>query len=171
MKTLIPVRIEEDNGIPLLHYTVDHNALNQLTQNRLGRTFLVTNRTQWTSKDVVQAYRSLTDVEQAFKNMKNLHFLHWQPAYHWTDQKLRVHALYCVLALLLSSLARMLAFQNGIKLTIPALLQELNAIREVAVIYPTGTLAHRKDHITLSRMSPRQRKLADCFQLSQVLQG
>ena len=120
---------------------------------------------------MVQAYRSLSDVEEAFKNMKNLHFLHWQPAYHWTDQKLKVHGLYCVLALLLSSLARMTAVRSGINLTIPALLQELNAIREVAVIYPTGALAHKKDNITLSRMSPRQRKLADSFQLSQVLRG
>lgn len=171
MKTLILVRIEEDNAVPRLHYTVDHNALNLLTQNRLGKTFLVTNRTQWTSEDVVQAYRSLSDVEEAFKNMKNLHFLHWQPAYHWTDQKLKVHGLYCVLALLLSSLARMTAVRSGIKLSVPALLQELKAIREVAVIYPTGALAHKKDHITLSRMSPRQRKLADSFQLSQVLRG
>jgi transposase len=171
MKTLIEVRIEDDNGLPRLHYTVDHNALRVLTQNRLGRNILVTNRSHWTSKDVVQVYRGLTHVEQAFKDMKNLHFLHWQPAYPWTDQKLKVHGLYCVLALLLSSLARMLAARSGIQLTLPALLQELQAIREVAVIYPPGTLAHGKDHIALSRMSPRQQKLAHCLDLSQVLEG
>ncbi len=38
--------------------------------------------------------------------MKNVAFLRWQPAYHWTDKKLRVHGCYCILALLLSTLAR-----------------------------------------------------------------
>src|SRR5271157_1645727 len=42
-------------------------------------------------------------------------------------------------------------------------------IREVAIIYPPGTLAHRKDHITLSRMSPRQLKLANCLQIQEAL--
>ena len=81
-----------------------------------------------------------------------------QPAYPWTNQKLNVHGLYCVLALLLATLARKVAVQTGLDLSLPALLEELadaasDAIREVAVIYPQGTLAHRKDHITLSRMS------------------
>ena len=67
----------------------------------------------------------------------------------FTSQKLRVHALYCVLALLLASLARKVALEAGVRLTLPALLKELSAIREVAVIYPPGTLAHPKDHITI----------------------
>ena len=91
--------------------------------------------------------------------MKNVDFLRWQPAYHWTNQKLRVHGLYCVLALLLATLARKIAAQARIELSLPALLEELSSIHEVAVIYPHGTLAHRKNHITLSRMSPTQRKL------------
>jgi len=118
---------------------------------------------------IVDAYRSLSLVEDAFKNMKNTDFLHCQPAHHWTDQKLRVHALYCVLALMLASLARKVAVQAGVNLTLPALLKELSAIREVAVIYPPGTLAHPKDHITLSRMSARQKKLAQALQIGETL--
>jgi len=101
--------------------------------------------------------------------MKDVRFLRWQPAYHWTDQKLKVHAFYCVLALLLASLARKVAVEAGMNLTVPALLKELSGIREVAVIYPHGTLAHRKDHITLSRMSPRQRRLAIALDIGEVL--
>ncbi|MEI7899385.1 MAG: hypothetical protein WCK89_03975 [bacterium] len=109
------------------------------------------------------------EAQEAFKNMKNIDFLHWQPAYHWTDQKLRVHGLYCVLALLLATIARKIAIQAGMNLSLPALLEELTEIREVAVIYPPGTLAHPKDHITLSRMSPRQRKLAEILHVAQAL--
>ncbi len=101
--------------------------------------------------------------------MKNTDFLHWQPAHQRTDQKLRVHALYCVLALLVASLARKVAFETGINLSLHAFLKKLSAIREVAVIYPPGTLAHPKDHITLSRMSPRQKKLAQALEVGETL--
>jgi hypothetical protein len=53
--------------------------------------------------------------------------------------------------------------------SLPALLKELSAIREVAVIYPPGTLAHPKDHITLSRMSTRQKKLAQALEIAEIL--
>ena len=101
--------------------------------------------------------------------MKNTDYLHWQPAYHWTEQKLRVHAFYCVLVLAISSLARERVCQAGLDLPLTAMLDELSKIREVAVIYPTGTLTHRKDHITLSRMSPRQKKLANILDIAATL--
>jgi hypothetical protein len=53
----------------------------------------------------------------------------------------------------------------------PALLDRLSAIREVAVIYPQDTLARRKEPITLSRMSPTQRKLADALRIASALEG
>jgi transposase len=171
MKNLIQVDVKEDktSGIPRLSYSVDHSALQRLTQERLGRTVLVSDHTQWSARQVVEAYRSLCGVEDAFKNMKNTDFLRWQPAHHWTDQKLRVHALYCVLALLLASLARKVTSEAGVNLTLPALIKELSAIREVAVIYPPGTPARPKDHITLSRMSARQKKLAQALEIGHTL--
>ena len=171
MKKLIQTDVKEDktSDIPLFSYSVDHTALQHLSQERLGRTVLVSDHTQWSARQIVEAYRSLSVVEDAFKNMKNTDFLRWQPSHHWTDQKLRVHALYCVLALLIASLARKVALQAGINLTLPALLKELSAIREVAVIYPPGTLAHPKDHLTLSRMSARQKKLAQGLEIGETL--
>ena len=171
MKDLIHSDVKEDKktGLPRLLYSVDHPALQRLSQQRLGRTVLVTDHTQWSTQQIVEAYRSLWVVEDAFKSMKNTDYLRWQPAHHWTDQKLRVHALYCVLALLVSSLARKMAVQAGANLTLPALLKELSSIREVAVVYPPGTLAHPKDHITLSRMSNRQKKLALALEIGEIL--
>jgi len=171
MEELFACSVEDEKGIPALHYAVDHAALDRLTHDRLGRTLLLAVNRRGDAKDVIEIYRSLTQIEDVFKNMKNVDFLRWQPAYHWTDQKLKVHGLYCVLALLLATLARKVALQAGLDLSLPALLDELSAIREVAVIYPQGTLAHRKDHITLSRMSPTQRKLADCLEIAQALKG
>lgn len=169
MKQLFEVTVDTEQGMPRVRYALNHAALDTLANQRLGRTVLVTDHLDWTPQQVIGTYRSLASIEETFKNMKNIDFLHWQPAYHWTDQKIRVHAFYCVLALLLATLARKIAAQAGIELTLPALLKELIAIREVAVIYPQGTLAHPKDHITLSRMSSRQKKLAQSLRIADIL--
>jgi transposase len=173
MKDLIAVHIEPDktSGVPRLTYRVDHAALQRLADQRLGRTVLVAHRLDADPTTIIRTYRQLTAIEDTFKAMKNVDFLRWQPGWHWTDQKLRVHGFYCVLALQLASLARKVAFQSaGVDLSLHALLAELSTIREVAVIYPPGTLAHRKDHITLSRMTPRQRKLAQALEIGETLQ-
>jgi transposase len=169
MKELFRVAVEDDEGLPRLRYALDHAALEKLTSERLGKTILVTDHLRWSPADIISAYRNLASIEDAFKHMKNTHYLHWQPAYHWTDQKLRVHAFYCVLALLLTTLARKVAAESGIDLSVPALLNELTAIHEVAIVYPEQTPAHRTHQITLTRMSPRQRKLAECLELAKTL--
>jgi transposase len=171
MSELFEITLTEEQGLPVLTYALDHDALDRLVHHRLGRTLLLAVKTAGSVTDIIGIYRSLTQIEDVFRNMKHVDFLRWQPAYHWTDQKLRVHGLYCVLALLLATLARKVAVQAGVDLSLPALLEELSAIREVAVIYPPGTLAHRRDHMTLSRMSSTQRKLAEVLEIATVLKG
>lgn len=168
MDELFETEVQRVGGLPRLRYRVNHDAFTRLTDQRLGRTLMVTDHLTWNEHQVIEAYRSLTQIEDVFKNMKNVSFLRWQPSFHWTDQKVMVHGFYCVLALLLATLARQVVVEAGMKVTIPALLKELNRIKEVAVIYPPGTLAHRKDHLALTRMSPRQRKMADLLDIAQI---
>jgi transposase len=169
MKKLFCINIEQRNNIPSLRYKVDHVKLQQLTDNRLGRTLLVTDWVNNPDEEIIKSYRNLASIENVFKNMKNVNFLHWQPVYHWTDQKIRVHGFYCVTALLLATLTAKVAFEHGIKLPLPKLLKEICSIKETAIIYPKGTPAHPKDYITLSRMSPRQRKLAECLEIAKFM--
>lgn len=168
MQDLFDVSVTTTDGQPRIEYALNQTALRRLTEERLGRTLLLTTRTSWDPATVVRTYRSLAGVEEAFKRMKNSAFLHWQPAYHWTDQKLRVHSFYCVLGLLLATLAHRQAHTAGIDVSLPGMLKQLGDLNEVAVIYPPGTLAHRKDHVTLTRMSPAQRRLADCLHIAEV---
>lgn len=168
MGELFETEVQRIGGLPRLRYRVHHDALTTLTEQRLGRTLLVTDHLAWNEQHVIETYRSLTHIEDVFKDMKNVAFLRWQPAFHWTDQKVMVHGFYCVLALLLATLARQVVVEAGMKTTVPALLRELNRIREVAVIYPPGTLAHRTDHLALTRMTPRQRKMAELLGIAQI---
>ena len=171
MSYLFTTIIIQEEGLPKLQYAVNHEELDKLTRERLGRTLLLSVRSFKEPPEIIGTYRSLTQIEDAFKNMKNIDFLHWQPAYHWTDQKIKVHGFYCVLALLLATLARKTILNAGMDLSLPGMLDQLCAIREIAVIYPPGTLARSKDHITLSRMSSSQKKLAEILDIAAVLRG
>ena len=162
------VKVKKKGAIPTLQYEVDHDALQQINTHRLGRTLLVTDRLDWKPRRVVEAYHSLARIEDAFKDMKNTEFLQWQPAFHWTDQKLRVHGFYCVLALTLVRLVRKIAWENGIKLSVAALLEELSDIKEVAMVYPKHYKKGGDNRLTHSRMSRRQLKLAKALEIGQI---
>jgi transposase len=167
MEDIIRIKIPEKQDLSDFSYSVDHSALRDLSNQRLGKTVLVTDHLDWPPHRVIESYRHLAHIEETFKNMKNVDFLRWQPAYHWTDQKLRVHGFYCVLALLLSSLAHKIVLENGIKITIPVLLKDLSSIREVALLYPPGT--PQKSQITVSRLSSRQKKLSQVLGVQDVV--
>ncbi|MEW6524971.1 MAG: hypothetical protein AB1445_15805 [Bacillota bacterium] len=56
-------------------------------------------------------------MEAAFRRLKDPYFVSWSPMFHWTDQKIRVHAFYCVLALALTSLLQREVHQLGLDLS------------------------------------------------------
>ena len=45
------------------------------------------------------AYRSQSDAEFGFRQLKDPHVDSFSPMHHWTDSKIRVQRFYCVLAL------------------------------------------------------------------------
>lgn len=168
MKELFTI-VQDFDGLPYINYSVNRTALDRLTKTVLGRTLLLTNRLDLLAPEVIRTYRDLEHIEEAFKHMKNRDYLRWQPAYHWTDQKLDVHSLYCVLALLFATLARKTACDAGIDISLPALLDDLSFIKEVAVIHSQD--GRVKADVTLSRMTPRQKKLAELFDIGSLLAG
>ena len=168
MQEIFTIDLEDYDGQPSLKYSINRKALERIIALELGRTLLITSRTEWLPVEVIRAYRSLYSVEDAFKNMKNRDYLRWQPSFHWTDQKLLVHTLYCVLALLLSTLARKLAVEAKHDTSLTALLDDLSAIKEVVIFYKRddGKIDAR---FTVNSMTPRQKKLADLFNIGEVL--
>jgi len=164
MKDLFDVTVTEQDGRPRLHYRVDQAAWNRLQNTLLGKNILFTDQESWGDEDIVRAYRGQFHVEDAFKTMKNPHFVSWRPLGHWTDQKIRVHAFYCVLALLLSSLLRRTLAQKQVHLSIPKMLTELSQIKEVALFY-RGPKSHTEPVISYSQMSPLQQQLVQALSL------
>ena len=137
MKKVIVTEIRQaEDGIPRLEYRVDGPALDTLSHTVLGKTLLVSNRQSWTDERIIRAYRSQYIIENVFKEMKDREVGMWWPMNHWTDSKIRVHALYCTIALLLRAVMYRRVCQTGVKLSLPRLLTELGGIREVINIAP-----------------------------------
>src|SRR6266568_3224272 len=153
------------NGLELT-YSTDQAALDRLCRVQLGKTILFTDNADWLEEDIVLAYRSQYHIENAFRQMKNPHFLGWSPMYHWTDSKIQVHAFYCVLALLLTSLLQRELARQGEELSVNRILDELGGIQETLIVYPRRQ--GQRQHTTatcLTRMSPLQSRLFSLLDL------
>ena len=148
-----------------MKYRFDHAAWERLQRTLLGKTLLFTDNDEWSNAQIVKAYRSQHHVEAAFRDMKDPHHLSLRPQFHWTDQKIEVHVLCCVLAYMLCALLRRQLHTKGIDRSIGAIINDLSQIREVGVIFrPHGK---RKPTIqtTLSTLSDDQRALYETLGL------
>lgn len=160
---ILHVSISEDRRQRKLTYRTDAAAYVHIQQHPLGKRILFTDQHGWSNEQIVFAYRSQSHVEDAFADRKDRHFLGWEPMFHWTDSKIRVHAFYCVLALILGSLLQRRASQNGLSLSMQALFHALSGIQEVTNLYPAtgkpGSPGRPSVKTTLTDMDRTQQAL------------
>ncbi|MGC1222322.1 MAG: IS1634 family transposase [Candidatus Sulfotelmatobacter sp.] len=153
-----------------LTFRTDQAALDRLCRVQFGKTILFTGNADWSEEQIVLAYRSQYHIEDAFKQMKNPHFLGWSPMFHWTDSKIQVHAFYCVLALLLTSLLQRQLAGKGEPLSINRLLEELGDIRETLVVYPRRQGQRQASTAAcLTRMTALQQRLFSLLALQRFV--
>ena len=140
-------------------------AARRLENRIFGKRILFTNRDAWPVADVVAAYRSQSEVEAGFRQLKDPHVVSFSPMHHWTDQKIRVHVFYCVLALAVAHLMRRHAEQAGLHLSVRDLLAELADIQETVLLYHDGGKGRPRARRILTDRTPTQQALYDLFAL------
>ncbi len=146
-----------------LTFQVNTRARTKLEQNLFGKRILFTNRDHWSVGDVVAGYRSQSEVESGFRQMKDPQVVSFGPMHHWTDQKIRVHVFYCVLALTIAHLMRREADRTGLHLSVGELLSTLGGIQETVLLYHDGGKGRPRAKRMLTDMDPIQQRLADLF--------
>jgi transposase len=147
-----------------LSWRTDPAAHRRLEREVFGKRILFTDREDWPLAQVVAAYRSQADVEAGFRQLKDPKVVSFSPMFHWTDQKIRVHVFYCVLALAVAHLLRRQAAQAGITLSVRELLSTLAGIQETVLLYQGERGRPRARHV-LTEMDPTQQRLYDLFGL------
>lgn len=111
-------------------------AYDDLVTNYLGRRVLITDRHDWSTAEILRAYRAQFEVEACFEHLKDPFHLAARPQYHWTDQKIAVHVWCCVLAYLLVRLVHLrLAERTGYTGAIHTMLEDLGQIRRATVLH------------------------------------
>jgi transposase len=146
-----------------LTYKTDQRARKRLEDRIFGKRILFTNRTAWTTCEVVAAYRSQSEVEAGFRQQKDPHVVSFGPMHHWTDQKIRVHVFYSVLALTIAHLMRRQAQRAGLRMSVRELLDQLAGIEETVLLYHDGGKGRPRARRMLTDTTPIQQQLADLF--------
>lgn len=167
MRQLYNVAVAGDNKQDLsFSWSFDEEAFEALRRRELGKRVIFTDRHNWSTAQIVTAYRSQWEVEAAFRQLKRPDHSAFRPIHHWTDQKIAVHGLYSVAALLLVNLAWREADRAGLGLSPREVLEALAAIREVTLVYPPakGKGNPRVLH-KLTHMGPDQQALFSVFGL------
>lgn len=138
MVDLFTTRVHQNGqGLPRLSFQFQDSAYRKLCSTLLGKTILFTDHGQdWSEEQIVLAYRAQHHVEANFRRLKDPRYLSFRPTFHWTDQKLRVHAFSCVLALMIVNLLRRQLDQAGLPLSVVKMMDQLTAVQEVTVLYP-----------------------------------
>ena len=148
----------------VLTFDVDQGARHQLEEELFGKRILFSDREDWSVADVVAAYRSQHHVESDFRQMKDRQVVSFSPMFHWTDQKIRVHVFYCVLALAAAKLMAREVQQSGLDLSVRETLATLAGIQETVLFYK-GERGRPRARRMLTEMNPTQQRLYDLFGL------
>ena len=171
MRDLFQVKLgADDNKLPTLTYRFQRQQWERLQCTLLGKTLLFTDNDDWTDSELVRGYRAQHHVESAFRQLKDTDCIAIRPQYHWTDQKVTVHVFCCVLALALCNLLQREAAKTGVERSVPVLLDELQTIQEVDVLYPPVRSGRNPTiRTTLTEMTSEQKVLYEAFDLQQFL--
>jgi|SRR6266545_1863323 len=166
------IEVEHDLAARTLTHRTDPDAIEAVAQREWGKRIIFTGRHDWTDEQIIAAYRAQSKGENAFRQSKDREFVSYSPAFHWTDQKLKVHGFYCTLALMLVSLIeRQISHagiqQNGLPLGAKLAMRLLNEIDEVTLVYPPagGRQGRPRVRTMLAEMDETQRRLYDALQL------
>ncbi len=68
-------------------------------QAMFGKNIIITDNTDWTTREIVEASLDRWQVEDRFRLSKNDDLVNTRPIRHWTDSKIRCHLFTCVAAM------------------------------------------------------------------------
>lgn len=134
LSQVLSFQLAGDDPNLTLSYAFDQDAFDRLANNTLGRIVLMTDRHDWSTAEIIHAYRNQADIEAVFAHLKDPIHLALRPQRHWTDQKLHIHVLTCMIGYLLARLLHLRARRAGAPFASPEhLIEALGRIRRATV--------------------------------------
>jgi transposase len=152
----------DESGATQVRVWCDLDEYRRLTTRYFGLRILITDRREWSTAEIVAAYRGLSKAEGAFRDLKDPGMLSTRPQFHWTDQKLHVHTFMCVTGYLLVRLLWWRARRHaGFAGNPQSLLAELARIRSCRIVDCTGRAGRPRVRQQLEEMTPELHTLGE----------
>jgi len=148
-----------------LAWRIDPAARAALEEEIFGKHVLITSHDDWPAAEVIAGYRSQSEAEFSFRQLKDPHVVSFSPMHHWTEHNIHVHVFTCVLALQIAHLMRRKAALAGLRMSVRELLTQLAGIGETVLIYPS-TGGRPKARRMTTELTADQHQLWEIFGLA-----
>ena len=128
-------------------------------QTMFGKNIIITDNTDWTTSEIVEASLDRWQVENRFRLSKNDSLVGTLPVRHWTDSKIRCHLFTCVAAMAYLRRIELRLAARGINRTAEDVMNEMRHLHSVLFL-STGA---RKPIRRLETPSKTQAKVLLAF--------
>ena len=110
----------------------------------LGKSIIITDNTDWTTTEIVQANLDRWQVEDRFRLSKDDELVAMRPIRHWTDSKIRCHLFSCVAAMTYLRRMELRLEAAGIKRTAEEVMEDMSSLHSVLMMREGGRKAERR---------------------------
>jgi transposase len=128
-------------------------------QAMFGKNIIITDNTDWTTREIVEASLDRWQVENRFRLSNDDDLVAARPIRHWTDSKIKCHLFSCVVALTYLRRLELKLSAAGIKRTIEDVMDDMRHLHSVLTL----SKGSRKLNRRLETPSKTQAEVLSCF--------
>jgi transposase len=128
-------------------------------QAMFGKNIIITDNTDWTTREIVEASLDRWQVENRFRLSNDDDLVAARPIRHWTDSKIRCHLFSCVVALTYLRRLELKLSAAGIKRTAEDVMDDMRHLHSVLTL----SKGSRKLNRRLETPSKTQAEVLSCF--------
>jgi transposase len=99
-----------------------------------GKNIIITDNTDWSTADIVQANLDRWEVEDRFRLSKNNACVAVSPFRHWTDRKIRCHIFTCVAAMTYLRRLELRLSEKGINRSAEEVMEDMSHLHSIMVM-------------------------------------
>jgi len=148
---------QSDDGL-LMSFRKDPYKVTR-KQAMFGKNIIITDNTDWTTREIVEASLDRWQVENRFRLANDDELVAARPIRHWTDSKIRCHLFSCVVALTYLRRLELRLSAVGIKRTAEDVMDDMRHLHSVLTL----SKGSRKLNRRLETPSKTQAEVLSCF--------
>jgi transposase len=155
---LYELEFDQSGGSLSMSFRKDGNFVRR-KQAMFGKNIIITDNTDWTTGDIVEASLDRWQVEDRFRSSKDDDVIGMRPFRHWTDSKIRCHLFTCVVAMTCLRRIELKLAASGIKRTAEDVMDDMRHLHYVLALRKGS----RKPDRRLETLSKTQAEVLSAF--------